>query len=71
MNGVDLLLAAAGGIVTMLTLAGMVLLTPRGVVEIHQEGTDSHGSNLAPVADKALDQKPVIDAEVPEPVLKS
>lgn len=53
MSGVDLLLAAAGLLVTLLTLAGMVLLAPRGVVEVHTEGTDSQGSNLAPVPERA------------------
>ena len=62
MSGVDVLLAVAGSIVTLLTLAGMVLLTPRGVVEIHTEGTDSQGSNLSPVADQALDGEPVSGA---------
>jgi hypothetical protein len=49
MSGVEVLLAVAGTLVTLLTLAGMVLLAPRGVVEVHTEGTDSHGSNLSPV----------------------
>jgi hypothetical protein len=49
MNGVDVLLAVAGTLVTLLTLAGMVLLVPRGVVEVHAEGTDGHGSNLSPL----------------------
>ena len=53
MSGVDVLLAVAGILVTVLTLAGMVLLTPRGVVEVHTEGTDSEGSSLSPVPDRA------------------
>ena len=59
MSGVDVLLAVAGTLVTVLTLAGMVLLTPRGVVEVHTEGTDSQGSNLSPVPDRVPERAPV------------
>ena len=59
MSGVDVLLAVAGILVTLLTLAGMVLLTPRGVVEVHTEGTDSQGSNLSPVSGRSPERAPV------------
>lgn len=52
MSGIDVLLALVGGLVTALTLAGMVLLTPRGTVEVHTEGTDPQGSNLSPVPEE-------------------
>ena len=58
MSGVEVLLAVAGTLVTLLTLAGMVLLTPRGVVDIHTEGTDAHGSNLSPATDQAPERVP-------------
>ena len=51
MSTVDVLLAVAGTLVTVLTLAGMVLLVPRGVVEVRAEGSESDGSNLSPVVD--------------------
>jgi hypothetical protein len=59
MSGIDVLLAVAGTVVTLLVLAGMVLLVPRGVVEVHAEGADSEGSNLSPVADRAARRAPV------------
>jgi len=45
----DLLLAVAGTVVTLLTVAGMILLTPLGQEQVHTEGTDPHGSNLSPL----------------------
>ena len=59
MSGIDVLLAVAGTLVTVLTLAGMVLLTPRGAVEVHTEGTDPQGSNLSPVPDREQERAPV------------
>lgn len=48
MTGLDLLLALAGLGVTALVVAGMILITPRGEVDVHAEGTDPQGSNLSP-----------------------
>jgi len=48
MIDVDVLLAVAGVVVTLLTVAGMILLTPRGVEPaVHVEGTDPEG-NVSP-----------------------
>ncbi len=48
MTALEVLLAVAGLGVTMLVIAGMILMTPRGQVEVHEAGTDPHGSNLSP-----------------------
>jgi hypothetical protein len=48
MTGLDVLLALAGFFVTVLVIAGMILITPRGQVPVHTEGTDAQGSNLSP-----------------------
>jgi hypothetical protein len=48
MTDLDLLLGFAGVVVTALVVAGMFLITPAGVVEVHSEGTDPDGSNLSP-----------------------
>ena len=50
MNGLNALIGVAGCVVTVLVVAGMILLTPRGAVEVHAEGTDPDGSNLSPKA---------------------
>jgi len=47
MNGLELLLIVAGLGVTVLVIAGMILLAPLGVVEVHTEGADPQGSNLS------------------------
>jgi hypothetical protein len=49
MSGLEVLLAIAGLIVTALVVVGMVLITPRGVVEVRAEGSPPDGSNLSPV----------------------
>ena len=48
MNGVEVLIGIAGVVVTILVMVGMILITPRGVVEVHTEGEDPEGSNLSP-----------------------
>lgn len=48
MSGLDVLLGVAGGGVTTLVVAGMILLTPRGKIAVHAEGDDAEGSNLSP-----------------------
>ncbi len=35
MTGLEVLLALAGAAVTVLVIAGMILLTPRGAVDVH------------------------------------
>jgi hypothetical protein len=49
MTGLELLLAVAGLLVTVLVVAGMVLITPHGAVSVHAEAADSHASDLSPV----------------------
>jgi hypothetical protein len=47
MSGLDILLAVAGAIVTLLVIAGMVLLTPRGQVELLADERDPQGAELS------------------------
>ena len=47
MTGLELLLAVAGLLVTVLVVAGMILITPHGAMSIHAEPADSHSSNLS------------------------
>ena len=47
MTGLELLLAVAGLLVTVLVVAGMILITPHGAVSIHDDAADSHASNLS------------------------
>ena len=54
MTGLEVLLAIAGVGVTALVGAAMILIAPRGVVEVHAEGTDPQGSNLSPT--RAVDR---------------
>jgi len=49
MTDLELLLAVAGLLVTVLVVAGMVLITPHGAVSVHAEAADSHPTNLSPV----------------------
>ena len=54
----DLLLAVAGFVATALVVAGMILIAPRGEVDLHADATDSQGAQLsradAPVAAPSL-----------------
>jgi hypothetical protein len=47
MSSLDVLLAVAGAIVTMLVIAGMILITPREQVDLHADEADPQGSNLS------------------------
>ena len=47
MTSLDVLLAVAGAIVTVLVIAGMILITPREQVDLHADGADPQGSNLS------------------------
>jgi uncharacterized iron-regulated membrane protein len=47
MTGLDVLMAVAGVIVTLLVIAGMILLTPRGQVALYDEETDPQGAELS------------------------
>jgi hypothetical protein len=44
MTDLDVLLAGAGLIVTVLVVAGMILITPRRTVDAAREVTDPHGA---------------------------
>ena len=43
----DVLLAVAGAVATLLVIAGMILITPRGEVEMEREAPSSQGTNLS------------------------
>ena len=47
MTGLDVLLALAGAIVTMLVIAGMILITLREQVDLYTDASDPQGSNLS------------------------
>lgn len=46
MTDLDILLAVAGFIATVLVVAGMILITPQGAIEGSGDGTDSQGEEL-------------------------
>ena len=48
MSALEVLLAVAGFGVTALVVAGMILITPRGQVPVHVDGSDPENSNLSP-----------------------
>ena len=48
MTGLEVLLALAGTAVAVLVIMGMILITPRGEVEVQAAGADPRGSNLSP-----------------------
>jgi len=47
MTGLEILLGVAGVVVTVLVIAGMVLITPRSVVDVHAKAVDSQGAELS------------------------
>jgi hypothetical protein len=47
MTGFDVLLAVAGLAVTVLVVAGMILITPRGAVDASDDVTDPQGAALS------------------------
>ena len=48
MSGLDVLLAVSGFVVTALVVAGMILITPRGQVEVvRAEEPESQGAELS------------------------
>jgi hypothetical protein len=44
MSQLDVLLAVAGFVVTALVVAGMILITPRGTVDVSGDTTDALGA---------------------------
>jgi hypothetical protein len=47
MTALEVLLAVAGFAVTALVVAGMILITPRGEVDLHRDAPDSQGAQLS------------------------
>ena len=47
MTGLDVVLAVAGLVVTVLVVAGMILITPRGAVDAFDDETDPQGAELS------------------------
>jgi hypothetical protein len=47
MTDLDVLLAVAGLAVTVLVVAGMILVTPRGAVDAFEDVTDPQGVELS------------------------
>jgi hypothetical protein len=47
MTDLDVLLAVAGLIVTVLVVAGMILIAPRGTVDAFDDVTDPQGAELS------------------------
>jgi hypothetical protein len=47
MTDLDVLLAVAGFAVTVLVVAGMILITPRGSVDAFDDVTDPQGAELS------------------------
>jgi hypothetical protein len=47
MTGLEVVLAVAGAVATLLVIAGMILITPRGEVDINQDAPSSQGSELS------------------------
>ena len=47
MTALELLLAVAGLVVTVLVVAGMILITPRGEVQLDDPVADRQGANLS------------------------
>jgi hypothetical protein len=46
-TGLEVLLAVAGFAATVLVVAGMILITPRGLVDVNGDATDPQGSDLS------------------------
>ena len=47
MSGLELLVGIAGFGVTVLVVVAMILITPRGQVDLHGQVTDPQGSDLS------------------------
>jgi hypothetical protein len=59
MSGVDVLLAVVGAAVTALTIVGMVLITPRGGIDLHTDEPESQGVDLSrAIARDSADAEP-------------
>jgi hypothetical protein len=49
MTALDVLLAVAGLTATLLVVAGMILVTPRGAIDTFDDVTDAQGEELSQV----------------------
>jgi len=47
MTALDVLMAVAGLVATALVVVGMILITPRGEVDLHGDATDAQGTDLS------------------------
>ena len=47
MSGLEVLVGIAGFTVTVLVVAAMILITPRGQVDLHAQATDPQSPNLS------------------------
>ena len=47
MSGLEVVVGIAGLAVTVLVVAAMILITPRGQVDLHEDATDPQGSDLS------------------------
>ena len=47
MTALDILVAVAGLVATTLVVVGMILITPRGAIDLHSEATDAQGTDLS------------------------
>ena len=47
MTGLEVLLGVAGLVVTVLVVAGMILITPRGEMQLDREVRDGQGAELS------------------------
>ena len=47
MTGLDILLAVAGLTATLLVVAGMILVTPRGSIDTFDDAADAQGEELS------------------------
>lgn len=50
MTALDILVAVAGLVATTLVVVGMILITPRGAVDLHGEASDGQGTDLSRAA---------------------
>ena len=68
MTGLDLLLAVAGGAVTIMVVVGMILITPRGQVEARSE---AEGERIADSADVTATPGQAERRSRPDPAIAS
>ena len=65
MTDLDVLLAVAGLAVTVLVVAGMILITPRGTVDAFDDVTDPQGAELSQAERATPPRRPRADRRPP------